>query len=77
MLIYVLRFQASGHRYVAVGYTDGMVAIFDLETTSDLLKLTKNNGVDVLFPYKIIKAHMHYISGEYIFKKYSNNNLSN
>ncbi|KAG5897827.1 hypothetical protein JTB14_011827 [Gonioctena quinquepunctata] len=54
--------KASGHTHIAVGYTDGMVAVFDLQSTSKLLKFQDKKGLDVLLPYKVIKAHKHYIS---------------
>ncbi|XP_023017912.2 uncharacterized protein [Leptinotarsa decemlineata] len=54
--------KASGHRHVAVGYTDGMVALYDLQTTSPFLRLRLDEDTDVIYPCKIIQAHSHYIS---------------
>ncbi|KAJ8969702.1 hypothetical protein NQ314_001633 [Rhamnusium bicolor] len=52
----------GGHRYLAVGYTDGMVGLFDLCTSSKLLTLKDDDDVDMILPYKSFQAHTHYIS---------------
>lgn len=54
--------KASGHRYLAVGYTNGMVAIFDLKTTSKILRRVDEQGINTLLPFKSFQAHFHYIS---------------
>lgn len=45
-----------------------MVAIFNLESKSKILKYKDQDGTDVLLPCKTIKAHTHYISGKCQFK---------
>ncbi|CAH1164048.1 unnamed protein product [Phaedon cochleariae] len=54
--------KAQGHKLLAVGYTDGSVGIFDLATNSQLLKFKDEEGVDVLLPYRVIKAHKYSIT---------------
>lgn len=50
---------------MAVGYTDGMVAVFDIDTISDVLKCKDELEVETVLPFKTIKAHTHYISGTF------------
>ncbi|KAJ8952255.1 hypothetical protein NQ318_007414 [Aromia moschata] len=50
-----------GHKNVAVGYTNGIVATYDICTSSKLMRY-EENGVVVLLPYKVFQAHTFYIS---------------
>ncbi|XP_049821946.1 uncharacterized protein LOC109602047 isoform X2 [Aethina tumida] len=54
--------QAFGHERIAVGYTNGSVAIFDLTKDSTLLEI-QQNSTSFLFPYLSFQAHYHYITG--------------
>ncbi|KAL3282869.1 hypothetical protein HHI36_006028 [Cryptolaemus montrouzieri] len=54
--------KAAGHKYVAVGYTNGMVAMFNISTESKILRKKDEVGIDTLVPYKSFQAHCHYIS---------------
>ncbi|CAG9861375.1 unnamed protein product [Phyllotreta striolata] len=47
--------KVSGHNYIAVGYSDGTVAVYNLLALSD-------NPSSILLPYKVLKNHSHYIS---------------
>ncbi|XP_076270388.1 uncharacterized protein LOC143202620 isoform X1 [Rhynchophorus ferrugineus] len=49
--------KASGHRYIAVGYSMGVAAIFDLNTESTVLKKQNSFGEITIFPYFSIQAH--------------------
>ncbi|KAK9888369.1 hypothetical protein WA026_000622 [Henosepilachna vigintioctopunctata] len=53
--------KAPGHKYLAAGYTNGMVAIFYLSSTSEVLRKNDSN-IDTLIPYKTFQAHYHHIS---------------
>ncbi|KAI4465697.1 rna polymerase iii transcription initiation factor complex subunit [Holotrichia oblita] len=48
--------KAAGHSYIAVGYSNGVISIFNINTESVLLK-TNINGVNVLHPIITFKAH--------------------
>ncbi|CAH1981210.1 unnamed protein product [Acanthoscelides obtectus] len=54
--------KASRHSILAVGYTNGMVAMFNLNCNSSLLKIKDEDEVEVLLPYKSIQAHKFAIS---------------
>ncbi|CAH1111869.1 unnamed protein product [Psylliodes chrysocephalus] len=54
--------KVSGHNHIAVGYSDGTVALYNLNTSSKLLRFIDKSSADVLMPYKILKTHSHYIS---------------
>ncbi|VEN58130.1 unnamed protein product [Callosobruchus maculatus] len=54
--------KASRHSILAVGYTNGMVAMFNLDCDSSLLKHRDEDEVDVLLPYKSVQAHTFSIS---------------
>lgn len=58
------KFQAAGHRYIAVGYTNGVLAFFDLVSTSALLRRTDSDGVQIIFPYNIFQGHFTQIIGK-------------
>ncbi|KAK9702326.1 hypothetical protein QE152_g30043 [Popillia japonica] len=48
--------KAAGHSYIAVGYSNGVISIFKINTESVLLK-TNVDGVTVLHPIMSFKAH--------------------
>ncbi|XP_057654912.1 uncharacterized protein LOC130893122 [Diorhabda carinulata] len=54
--------RVSGCTSIAVGYSDGNVGLYNLNVTSNLIKFKDQNSIDVLLPYKILKAHTHFIS---------------
>ncbi|XP_018561078.1 uncharacterized protein LOC108903390 [Anoplophora glabripennis] len=54
--------KASGHSYIAVGYTDGVVALFDLNTTSNLLIGRDKDGCKVLLPFRSFQPHTHVVT---------------
>lgn len=51
--------KVSGHSFIACGYSNGIVALYDFNNDSKLLKPNKMN----VLPYKRFIAHAHYISG--------------
>lgn len=55
--------QAREHKYIAAGYSNGMVAVFDLSYTGTLLLSTDENGVQELMPFRIVHAHNHAVTG--------------
>ncbi|XP_060528679.1 uncharacterized protein LOC132703441 isoform X2 [Cylas formicarius] len=55
--------KAAGHRYIAVGYSNGMVGMFDLNCESSLLRRTSINGDEIIFSYLAIQAHRSNITG--------------
>lgn len=57
-------FQAEGHRYIAVGYTNGVIALFDLVSTSALLRQTGSDGVQIIFPSNCFQGHFTQIIGK-------------
>ncbi|XP_018329237.1 uncharacterized protein LOC108739711 isoform X2 [Agrilus planipennis] len=60
--------KARGHRFLAVGYSNGMAAIFDLCTTSELLKNSnQSDSVEVIRPIQNLKAHSFAITGIALF----------
>ncbi|XP_044752037.1 uncharacterized protein LOC123311962 [Coccinella septempunctata] len=54
--------KASGHRYLAVGYSNGEVAMYDLWSESGLLRYKTDDNIDVLTPYTVLEAHSHSVT---------------
>lgn len=58
-------FQATSHSHIAVGYSTGIVALFNLNTESPMTKLEKQNSdVQHLLPTLAFQAHNHTITGK-------------
>lgn len=51
----VVWFRGHRHRVVAASYADGNVALWDLETTSGLLRDDETNSI---YPYKFFRTHL-------------------
>ena len=49
-------FRGKGHSYIAGAYSTGFVSVWDLNTSSPLLRITKPEG-SVLYPIKCFLAH--------------------
>jgi WD40 repeat protein len=58
------------YRYAVAGFVSGLVAVFDLETTSKLLKKYEvdESGTSVLtyFPFWLINTHLAAVTGVHI-----------
>ncbi|KAF5286787.1 hypothetical protein FQR65_LT02205 [Abscondita terminalis] len=60
--------RAKRHSYIAAGYSNGMVALFDLNSTSPLLKVYSDKADDnTLLPYQILPAHHHAVTALYLY----------
>lgn len=55
--------KADGHSYMAVGYSTGLVAVFNLNKESILLQRGDQTGTNVIFPYISFQAHYSSITG--------------
>ncbi|KAL1490447.1 hypothetical protein ABEB36_013137 [Hypothenemus hampei] len=55
--------KAKGHRYVAIGYSNGVIALFDLESTTSNLLHKKTSEIQVFLPVKTFQAHLSCITG--------------
>lgn len=51
--------KARGHQYIAVGYSNGLVALFFLNNTSYLLK---SEDMKELYPFKVFQPHFQVIT---------------
>ncbi|XP_072383707.1 uncharacterized protein [Diabrotica undecimpunctata] len=54
--------KMNGSCFIAVGYSDGTVAVYNLKTVSNKLGCQDKNSTEILLPSKVIKAHSHYVS---------------
>ncbi|XP_063903465.1 uncharacterized protein LOC135122905 isoform X1 [Zophobas morio] len=54
--------KAAGHQYLCVGYTNGFVALFNIKSTSFILKFKDSDGVPCVLPSKCFQAHAHAIT---------------
>ncbi|XP_045472452.1 general transcription factor 3C polypeptide 2-like isoform X2 [Harmonia axyridis] len=54
--------KAAGHKYLAVGYSNGQVAMYNLWSFSKVLRHKTNCSTDVLTPYTVLEAHCHSIT---------------
>ncbi|XP_008194372.2 uncharacterized protein LOC103313276 [Tribolium castaneum] len=54
--------KSSGHNFIAVGYTNGFVALFNLKTNSVILKYCDDDNVPCILPQKCFQAHSHAIT---------------
>ncbi|XP_077292392.1 uncharacterized protein LOC143915568 [Arctopsyche grandis] len=54
--------QMKGHKFIAIGYTNGFVALFDITLESPLLKLKVSDNV-VLLPYFKFQPYTEVING--------------
>lgn len=52
----------KGHKFIAVGYTNGFVALFDITLNSPMLKLKVSDNV-VLLPYFKFQPYTEAING--------------
>ncbi|CAG9767922.1 unnamed protein product [Ceutorhynchus assimilis] len=50
--------KAKDHRYIAVGYSSGIVAIFDLLSSSTLWQKENQEGTRIILPYLTFQAHV-------------------
>ncbi|KAL1487561.1 hypothetical protein ABEB36_015761 [Hypothenemus hampei] len=55
--------KAKGHRYLAVGYSNGVIALFDLELISSNLLHKTSCNTHVFLPLKTFQAHLSSITG--------------
>ncbi|XP_017780268.1 PREDICTED: MATH and LRR domain-containing protein PFE0570w [Nicrophorus vespilloides] len=58
--------KSAGHKYIAIGYSNGVVALFDLSTESELLRM-EIDDLPVYFPYKTFLAHTDAVTGLQLF----------
>uniref|UniRef100_A0A6P7G5R6 Uncharacterized protein LOC114334425 n=1 Tax=Diabrotica virgifera virgifera TaxID=50390 RepID=A0A6P7G5R6_DIAVI len=55
--------KTNGSCSIAVGYSDGTVAVYNLKAVSNSLDIQGDNSTSkILLPSKVIKAHSHYVS---------------
>ncbi|XP_006818350.1 general transcription factor 3C polypeptide 2-like [Saccoglossus kowalevskii] len=50
------------HRKLAAGFTDGLVVLWDLMTSSPLLKTSSGTSPECFYPYHSLRAHENYIT---------------
>ncbi|KAH1023930.1 uncharacterized protein LOC109543640 isoform X1 [Dendroctonus ponderosae] len=55
--------KANGHRYIAVGYSNGMIALYDLNSTSSLLRRQDQDDVTVILSSQTFHGHVSCIIG--------------
>lgn len=53
--------KENGHNMIAAGLSNGFVAIWDLSTKSQILKI-KRNDTYILMPNKHFPAHQHSVT---------------
>uniref|UniRef100_A0A1Y1MYX5 C2H2-type domain-containing protein n=1 Tax=Photinus pyralis TaxID=7054 RepID=A0A1Y1MYX5_PHOPY len=60
--------KAKDHQYLAVGYGNGMIGIFDMLSTASLLNFHSNDGeAKIMRPYQIFNAHYHAVTALHLF----------
>ena len=53
--------KAKGHKYIAVGYTNGLIALFDLTINPE----TCDDQTEIVYPINVISAHESSVTGNY------------
>ncbi|KAF5289007.1 hypothetical protein FQA39_LY03886 [Lamprigera yunnana] len=59
--------KAKGHQFLAAGYANGVIGIFELTTQSPLLVFDNDQDIRTVIPYQIIPAHRHAVTALHLY----------